>query len=454
MAIDYTQLFTTQGLYCGGLNEVNTFRGATLDARRTDVRTQLVTDSVYDELVSPLETARDAVDSVLDPWVTFLSASAREALFDDVIADRPISNPTLETIVQELVRQMGVDSQTLVECPCTASIATVSATGSPSFVNVRHEGKTGRVSDFLVPDVWLIRCTADRSNGGTSYGETFTVTGKARDTLVTSADYPSGSGVNASVIAKNPASDGGMTTDPGFDTWVTNTPTYWTIYAGTAGTHVIKASDDPRTAGFSLNLVGDGSVIAKVRQAVSVSASTAYAFHARLKKVLDPGTDWAVSFLLTDSSGTALAGPAAYVNTISSAAATSIAASWANPVTGTFVTPAVIPSTGVYLEIRFHQSGSLTTAAANTASVYVDHVAMHAVAPGQFYNAGPGLVAYSGLAESVVGDTYTDTFVLSSGAIGDFLIRGMDRLLGLAGLTYRIPTTTSGAATISNALVT
>lgn len=455
MTIAFTRLFTTQGLLCGGLNETNTFRTTTLDGRKDDLRTQLVTSPVYDELVSPLEVARDAVDSTLNPWVSFVASLSLSALFDDVLADRNIANPTLNSVVTELARQMVIATESVSQCPSTLTNTAIgSPAGDPTFNWVTYEGLTGKVSDFIIPDVYLETCTADRSNGGTSYGETFSIVGKPRDGSPTDGDYPTGSGVSLTLAATDPSSDSGLVTDGSFNSWTTNTPNNWTIAAGVAGTTIYKASDDPRSTGFSLRFLGDGSTIHKVRQQLTaVEASTAYAVHARIKKVTDPGTDWAVSFLLVDSSGTALAGPAAYANTKSSAASTGIAASWANPIDGTFITPAVIPATGVFLEIRFHQSGSLTTAAQNLSDVYVDHVCVHATGPNQFYAAGPKLVIYSGTAESVVGDAYTGTAALASGSVGDFLIRGMDRMLGLASLSARLPVLADASSTQKNALV-
>jgi hypothetical protein len=458
VAINFTRTFTTLGLLCGGLNEVNTYRATTLGGRKTDILSQFGTVAAYGELVTGVYSAVDNALAAENGFVSWLGQTTQSVVVNEVVADRPLASESLANALAELDRQMRVASESLNECPGTVAVADVgSPTGDHKFVFGVKEALTGRTTDFLVPDVYLIRCTADRSQGGTAYAETFSLVGKQADQLPTDSTYPSGTGLDTTVTAVDPASDGGVVTDPDFDEWTgtgNNTPVRWSVYGSTvAGTHVLRATDDPRGgAGTSLSLVGDGSVLVRLRQAISVEANTVYTAHMRVKKVADPGTDWAVSMMLVDSSGTAVAGNGSYSNVVSSAAATSVAGNWTNAVTGVFCTPAVLPSGGVYLEIRFHQSGSTSTAPASTANAYVDYVSVVETTP--LYSGGPTLTAFSGSTEGVVGDTRTATVALTTGVPGDYLIRGIDRLLsgGLASAAVRLPT--SNTPTQADALVT
>lgn len=458
MTIAFTRLFTTQGLLCGALNEINTYRGTTLATRETTLVTQLVTNAVYGDLVSDAYTNRDAAASAEDGYVNALKSMSLAALLADVNIDRPGTGTNLADAVKELRRQMLINSQTLNDCPGTVTVASVgSPTGDPTFVFGVYEPVTGKATDFLVPDVYLIVCTEDRSQDGTAHAETFSVIGKTADSLPTDATYPSGTGIDTTVTLIDPAADETIIDNGDFDTFtVANTPDDWTLGSGTlAGTHVFeKTTDDPRGTGGSnksLRLLADGSVLIKVRQTVTLEPNTVYSVHFRLKKVADPGVDWAVSLLLVDGVGTSVNGNSSYSNIITSAAATSVAANWTNVVSGVFMTPAVIPSTGLQVEIRFHQSGATTTAAANTSEVYVDHVSMIETTP--MYDGGPTLTGFSGTTESVVGDARTATVALSAGVPSTYLIRGMDRLLGLAGLDDRIPTVSGGGETQADSLV-
>lgn len=455
MAINYSRLFTTQGLICGALNEVNTYRGTTLTNRATTLATQLKTTAVYDELTSGVEENCDPAKTAMNPWVSYLQSLSLAALIEDVTADRLLTDESLSSVVTELARQMVNDSESLNDCPSTATVASIgSPTGNHTIVCSVYDGLTGKASDFILADVYNTIITADRSNGGTAYAETFGFVGKAADTSPTDSTYPQGTGISTTFTAVDPGDDGGLITDPSFEgSWIsTNTPpTPWSIRTGTAGTHVKRVASDPRTGSNALHLVGDGSVIAKVIQAVDVQPFTVYNVHARLYKVNDPGTDWAVSLILTDGSGNVVSGPGSYSNTVSSSACSSITGDWLNTVTGQFIGPAVVPTSGLYLEIRFHQSGATTTAAANTAAVYVDHVAC--VEAESLYSGGPAVTIFSGTLEGVVGDERSVTLALSSGSVSSYLIRGMDRLLGLAALGVRIPTVSGGSETRADSLV-
>lgn len=455
MAINVSRTFTSLGKLCGALNETNTFRG-TCDTRQTTLITQFGTVAAYGPLVSGVYNTITAAKGAQDAYLSELGSLTDSILINEVKADRPLVSEDRETALAELKRQMAISADTLVECPCTVTVAAVgSPVGDHQFVVARYEGATGRISDFMVPDVYLIQCSADRSNGGTAYAETFSVVGKPADALPTDAAYPSGTGLSTSLTSIDPATDGGLVTDGNFPNWtVANTPDApWSIFAGVAGTSIFKVLDNPRGSGQALRLFGAGGIVLRVRQAVTVTALTAYTAHFRVKKVADPGTDWAVSIRLVDGAGAAITGPASYSNVISSAACTSLTSDWLNPVTGQFVTPAVLPASGVYVEIVLAQSGAIATAPAAGADAYVSHVAVHEAVP--LYEGGMGINCYSGVTEGVLNDTRTADVALVSGTIGSYLIRGIDRLLGggLAASATRLTTTTSGAATVSNALV-
>lgn len=455
MAINVSRLWTSLGKLCGALNETNTFRG-TCDTRQSTVITQFGTVAAYGDLVSGVY---DTIATAKDAQSTYLSALgtlADDILAAEVVADRPLVSTDRAAVLDELVRQMAISGDTLVECPCTATVTAVGApVGDHQFVPARYDPITGRVSDFMIPDVYLARCVTDRSVGGTAYAETFSFVGKPADTLPSDSTYPNGTGISTTISAIDPATDGGLVTDGNFPNWtVANTPDApWSIFAGVAGTSVFKASDNPRGSGYSLRLFGAGAIVVRVRQLMDVEANTSYTVHARLKKVADPGTDWAVTVRLVDGAGTAVAGPGSYSNSVSSAACTSLTSDWLNPITGQFVTPAVLPASGVYLEVLLHQSGAPTTAPAANSDVYVGHIAMHATDP--LYSGGLAVNCYSGVTEGVVGDARTITVALSSGSMSAFLIRGVDRLLegGLASAAVRIPTVASGSATVLDALV-
>ena len=460
MAFDYTNWKARVGKILGGLNEVNTYRGTTLAGRVTDLLAEYPTsDEALNPAIEGVYTAQDSAETALNDWVSYLSALLFDTTVLQLKADRTIVDESLEGVIGELARRMGVDSQTFADCPSTVTNASVgSPTGDHQFVWARHEGLTGQISNFMVPDVYLMQLSADRSTGGTRWAETFSVVGKAADDLPTDSTYPSGTGINTTATAVDPITDFGLVTDGSFEEWDesnNNLPEQWTIATGTAGTTVFRVTNDPRdgTAGdFALRLLGTGAVLHKITQELTqAEANAVYNAHFRVYDAADPGTDWAVTLSLVDSTGTAIAGPNSYSNVITSAGAGSLATSWANPVTGTFVLPAVLPLLGVFLEIRLHQSGALTTAAANGADAYIDMVSVQPATP--LYAGGPALTIFSGITEGVKGDARTATVALSAGVVSTYVIRGLDRLLGLAALTARLPVNTAGGETIADAII-
>lgn len=458
MAINFTRLFTTLGYHVGALNELNTFRGTTLGSRATTLTTQYVSAvAVYGDLVSGLTGVLANARSASDGYVADLKSHATTALVNEVVADRPLTNASTTTALAELRRQMIIGGESLNDCPGTVTVAAVgSPVGDPTFVFGTKDPVTGKTTDFIVPDVYLIQCSGDRSNGGSAFACAHSVVGKPADALPTDASYPSGTGIDTAFTETDPATDGGLVTNGGFSDWtVTNTPDDWTLGASTlAGTHVFqKSTDGPRgvtASDKSLRLVGDGSVLVKLRQAVTVTPNTAYTVHFRVKKVADPGTDWGVTVRLVDASFAALAGPGALVNSVTSATAGSVASDWTNVSTGQFVTPTTLP-TAVYVEIVFHQFSSVSTAPASGAEVYVSHVSVQSA--DTIYEGGPSLVVFSGTTDSVQGDARTATAALTSGVPKDYLIRGIDRLIGLAGSTTPIPTVSGGGETQTDALI-
>ena len=460
--INFTRLFTTLGYLCGGLNEVNTFVGTTIPARGTTLVNQFEGSTVYTPLVSTVPTTEPQAQAANSVWVNMLASFAQSAIIEEVNASNPSAGSGFASCLTELVRQMTINSQTLQAAQCGETTTSIgSPTGDEAFVFGLVEGVTGVTSDYIIPDVMLMTCTQDSSHGATAYQEVFTIAGYPAVSPTTNYEYGTstfGAGVNTTTTATDPSFQGGVVTDPGFAQWGTgpsaNTPTAWTIYSGVAGTNVFKATSDPRNTGaFSLSLVGDGSTVVKVRQAVSLTPGTTYAMNYRVYMKTDESSHWQVSLSLTNSAGTAVSGPASYSNVLTSASSASLSGSWANVYNANFVAPAIIPAGGLFLEIRLCLNGSLTSAAQAGANAYVDYISM--IPETALYTGGPSLVIFSGQTAAVQGDARTATVTFSTGTINGSLLRGIDRLTG--GLAQYAPVlipTTTGSPSQSNSLVT
>lgn len=443
MAINTTRLAQKIGKILGGLNETNTFLGTTLAARVATIYAQYTTYGPGD--VTGIFDAQTADQDVQSGWIGYFRSLISAAIVTEVQLDRLLPSPTLDYAVSEWVRQMTIAGDSFQNDPPTLTPADVGVpVGDHLLVATAIDG-TNVASDLVVPDVYLVTLTLDSDNGGVKWAETFSVVGKAAVADPATFQYPTGSGVNTTVQSVDPAAGTTLTTDPSFADWAGNTPTNWTIESGVAGSTVFKVADDPRDGadGFALRLVGNGTDLLKIWQTVSVEPNTVYDIYFRVKKVADPGTDWAVRVRLVDSdTGTAVSN-----TTVTSPTAGSVASSWANVVRGSFATPAALPD-NVSIEILFSGFASAATPAVSTAEAYVDWVNIQAVS--YLYAEGPAALIYSGLVVGVAGDTRTLTATIATAPAAS-MIRGMDRLLSLANYPVRIPT--AGSPTQSDALI-
>lgn len=455
MAINTTRLSTGLGKIFGGANEINTYRGTTVPTRVTTLISQLSTAT--NDILTGIYDARASAKSSEAGWMSYLQQLTSQLIIDEVNLDRNIPTDSLTEALTEWKRQMLLASDTFNDSPVTITPASI---GSPTEVGytviVTDKDGTGVAQDMIVPDVYLLQVSADKDHGGTRWAETVSIQGKQADTDVLSDTYPTGTGIVSTLTIHDPAAGTGIVSDPGFNLWTTNTPQKWTLGPSTvAGTHVFKGADDPRdgAAGSCLDLKGDGVVIPKLRQTLTgVVANQVVPVHYRVKKVADPGTDWGVTVRLVDSTGAALTGPAAYSNAVATVTCGSLNSNWTNVQSGYFILPNNLPADGVViLEIVFHQFGSITTAPVNTAEVYVDHVDVWTASP--LYNGGPLLEIASGTTSAVDNDAWTVTIALASGSMSSYMIRWLDRMLGLKTLGIRMPTVSGGTETQSDSLI-
>jgi hypothetical protein len=431
VAIAFTNLFTALGKLVGGLNEWNTGRGATLDTRASTLRTNLT--AISSDLDITLESNRSAAEASGQGWVSYLSTTCWDTVRAAVLADRPQTDTSQTGVLTELCRQMRVSSENLATSLATiGSVTNVgSPTGTPTFVVSDVDGVTQARSDWTLPDVLLFTGVSESS---------VAVQGQSSTPASTYPDWPSGTGVNTTLSLID-ASVTSLASDPGFESWNAGppiSPSIWSIVVGTAGSTVVRVTDTPITSvgSYSMQLLGDGTTSAtplRVRQAVTLSASTVYFIHAFMKRTANPANTGTLTVGLRDSSGNLLSGTTG-ISVLTSA----ISTSW-TAVTAVVATPAAIPSGGAYLEIRYNPG--------NGDSVYLDQVSINALPA--LYTGGLRVAIVKGATAVAPGDGWTLTTTRANPSLS--LIRGLNRLMSLDSYSVRIPT--SGAGTQGDALV-
>ncbi len=431
MAIAFTTLFTALGKVVGALNEWNTARGSTLTSRVSTLRTQLT--NIDADLDATLTSDAALAVASGDAWTSALVTYATNLVTEAVLNDRALTDTSFNSCLTELVRQMGVASESLNNYPATVGSATSvgSPTGTPTFVISDVDQYTQAASNFTLPDVYYL----------TYNGSGHAVQGLGADTNSTRPTWPSGTGVNT-LVTETDASATSLAADPGIEEWDDSTPPElvdWEMLSGTYGTTVSRATDTPITGvgTYCLQLLGDagtGATPLKVRQQVSVAANSVYYVHAYLKRTANPANTGTLTIGLRDSSGNLLSGTSSI-----SVATSACATSW-TAYTAVIAVGANLPSDGlVYLEIRYN--------AGNGDTIRVDQVALNELPA--LYTAGVRLAIVKGATASVVGDTRTITVTRATPTAS--LIRGIDRLLNLKSYSVRIPC--SGSPTQADALV-
>jgi len=452
MAIDYTTLRARWGKIIGALNEVNTYRGTTLAARVTTLISQFssanpsVTSGIYDAQTSAL--------SSFSSWLSYLTGLVNDALFTAVNNDRSVPFTDIDACGVELVRQMTNDAQTFNDSPCSYAFAAVGVpTGDLSFVYTDRDA-TGLASDYAIPDRLLFTVTADADRGGTRWAETIAVVGKLADTAATDAGYPTGAGINTTIQVTDPDVSGGAVTDGSFNNYTSSNFDSWTRLTGNTSSTVNQAAEDYRNGanGKSLNLVSNGTNVTGVRQNITVTAGQIKAVCFRVKAVNSALTTAKVhvSIRRQDTDALLTDPQSANLQTSSGTMAGIGVGSWA-AYTAVFVMPNYIPSSGVYLDIRLADGTTVTTPATVATAAYVDHVSIIDM-PAQ-YNAGPRIVIFSGKTGLLITDQWQLTITLASGTISGYIVRGVDRLIGLRSRTWRLPTVSGGTETLTDAAI-
>lgn len=390
MAIAFTTLFTRLGSAVAALNDTN--------ASNTSNRA----------------TQAAAIQSY-----------AQTLLAQYVLADRPQTVRGLTAYLTELNRQMVNAAQSLATARCTTTVAAVgSPVGTPTFVTSDLDAG-GLQSDLLIPDTLVLQATSTTA---------LSVQGLATG-VRTDVAWTVGNNVNTTLTLTDPRA--GINQDGSFNTWAGSpvTPSYWTITSGIAGTTVNRVTGGYLDTTYAVEFASTGGLLS-IRQDVStaVTPGSTYMVHAALRKTVFAGGTGTVSVTLRDASGNVLS--ATGVSQTFTGLTTSFA-----PFAAAVYVPAVIAN-GCYLDIRWTgTSGD---------KLEIDSVGLAALPT--LYTDGLRLGGWQGAtALTPKTDQWTATTVLASGTMNGGLLKGVDRLIGLAGSGVRIPT--SGAPTQADALV-
>lgn len=297
---------------------------------------------------------------------------------------------------------------------------------------VTGDGKTAE--NALAEDVVLEVTVATSANS-----ETLTAKGEDADTTdKLRHDWPGGSGASVTTQTRDPASAGYLLNGDFEDFATTNTPDSWTVSVGTVGTHILESTS--KYAGSKcLRLVGDGSTLVALTQALSVSALTSKTPYPVCLRTAVSSVPAAGVLVVDLYDGSAVieddAGNANSLSIDLTAERTTY-----QPHTAVFRLPEPKPS-AVTLRLR------MSTALSNTVSVFVDDLIV-GPAMTQLYDGGPYLSVIAGSTRLAVGDRFVVT--VTNDRAGAFQTL-FDRLFQQPSIL--LPSNAAGGETISDGLI-
>lgn len=325
---------------------------------------------------------------------------------------------TLGSLV-EIIRQMQAAGATVLAMTIGASSTTFTGDGN-GVVNVSTKRPyDGLVLENAFAETITYTCSADSYSGGATEGaEVFSVNGQGSQSDLFAFDWPLGSNAQTTLTAIDGDSDntnGNLLTNSGFASWTGNTPDYFTIEVGTAGTNVVKEASIVYSGSYSMALPGDGTTQVDIQQVFddstgtlgTLSPQTQYSFNIFLRRGGTEIGSGVLQVALVDADGDILQDVAGVNNSFN------IDLTNLNTVftayTGVFRTGQILPDT-VYLRLL------QTTPIQSSRTVYAGKMSLGIMS--QFYTCGPFLAIHSGSDPFLFGDYAYTTITNSRGSGG------------------------------------
>ena len=394
--------------------------------------------------------------------LTDLQISCTRTLIDLTDANFTLESLTLSDALNELIRQMIADGETIAANTSTAGSATAGASnvgnGTMVMSAVSHElDRFGNrhgcwTAQHIKNETFTAVCNSDSSNTTIESGsENFAVKGQ-RVTSISDYEWPQGSGLKRGVTCVNPRDNGGrgpgrnVCTNSDFEDFDSNTPAHWTINSGSAGVNVFKSTD--KYSGTNcLRLVGDGSTVVSLSQTLNstlgsrgyLNTDQPYSISFAIKyATLAPSAAFRIK--VTKSDGSTIYNSSVLGREMSKSVLSASLTTSYQLIVGTAFMPTELDK-GSKVVLEF------TTAAANTSEVFVDHLAI-AQMPAIGNNMGH-MQLIGGSTPFRIGDRFTAAFTNDNA--GQFQTE-FDRFFSLQQSGLQIPATT-GSETILDTLI-
>ncbi|HUU97743.1 MAG TPA: hypothetical protein VM487_18565 [Phycisphaerae bacterium] len=350
----------------------------------------LLDDDDHDRAVQAKVAATvEALKAQCDAWLVDIKSLGDLWLLERVATDLPATGASAEEILDQLIRDMRDEGETVLgnTIAVTGPTAWAGNTGDGAAV-VFYLDQDRQTSQLIGNETFKLECTSDEADGTSAGEERFSIAGQP-----TAIDGLGNAGetldvCNTTDYAAAAPSEGNRVNNGSFETWAAGDPSGWTVAAGDGLQS--EESVEVYLDDASLEIAGDGAeAVFDLTQVVGaldvpLKPNTPYALHAAIKtsgvtqgtiEVYLAGTDY---------------GPAA-TEKISIAAAWP--AAWSQQ-TAVLRLPKTIPAD---LTLHVKISGTLNSGGV----VWLDHVALVEMTP--FVEAGIFFAVFRGQADFVAG---------------------------------------------------
>ena len=444
-------LTTRWGKEFGGVNEVNVFRGTTLNDRADDISALYTTAAAQAIVIGDLyQETKDAADGLVDIYNTYVTI-ARNTLIQMCIDDSTYPIATDDTtVLKKLIADMAAQAESF-------QTPTVTIGGSATFVNATPvttelgapegdgtiigsiiEPRTGAPKIYPVPETVRLVCASDSYSDGQTPGfETFNVDGEGA-VPTTDPTWATGSGASTQMTSAT-TENSSLISNAYFNNWdsvSTNEIESWDTANLTPGS-TISRSASAYVGSYAVALTG-APINAELSQTVvNLTGAQNYAVALRVQR---PGviTAGVITVSLRDSGGTILQDAAG--NNLSFTISLAGGAGSYFLTGATFALQRAFPTT-VKASIR------VTTAMTGGETVLLDTFELQPMQ--SLYTGGPDIGFFPGSTSWADRDTYT--FAVANNASTTTFIRNIDRVYDIKSLQLDLPV--SGSPTVNNNLI-
>lgn len=407
-AIDYNDLFTRLGKI-GKIGYTLAGDQAALPALVTAILAEYEGTSDVDLVVQLDGQQASIITPVVQPPAE-LASLAEATLLRMVQTSVPSVSDTVSAL-QELIRQMNVDSQSVDACAVAVSTAALSTNIGTGVVVVSPKLGNGLFQENLIAEVSRLQCSADSYTGSAQVGqEQFLWTGVPDTVGPWNYDFPKGSGATSSTQAVPaslaPSATGNIVANGDMEDWTDDaTPELenWVLETGAWGTDALR-STTAYGGTYSLRINAGATNTALYQEfddtdgsVVAPNSLTSYAFNFWMRAVAGTVSAGVLTVELVDDTGTVINDQEGTANSFTKTLNT-LTTSW-SAVNGVFRIPNVPPSV---MRLRLRISTDLAGDA-----VLIDDLAGTNLTAS--YSGGWGFAVFSGATPFVAGDGWDVT---------------------------------------------